>query len=112
MSPKLIVDLVKDIGSPHLGVIPDFSCWDTTGEGRRPIHDYRICMPYTFHVHAKAYRFDSNGEEPTIPFNKLIPILVESGYDGFITAEFESWRGTTDPRVGVKTLVEPIRRYL
>lgn len=110
--PKLIVDLVKEINSPYVGLIPDFSCWEKTGEGKRSLEDYKICMPYVKHVHAKAHVFNKNGEEPNIPFEKLIPILVESGYDRYITAEFESLGTSIDPRIGVKTLVELIQRYL
>jgi sugar phosphate isomerase/epimerase len=116
--PKVCLDLVKDINNEYVGLCPDFSVWEELevkepGQMKAyPIEDFKACVPYTKHVHAKAHVFNERGEEPNIPFHKLIPILKESGYTGWITAEFEGGRTTMDSKTAVKTLVELIRRYL
>ena len=109
--------MIKDINDDYAGLCPDFSVWEASvkepGQMEAyPIEDFKACMPYTKHVHAKAHVFDENGEEPNIPFDTLIPIIKESGYNGWITAEFEGRMANIDCKKSVKTLVELIRRYL
>ena len=71
-------------------------------------------MPYAVHVHAKAHSFNEKGEEMNTPYDKLIPIIRESGFDGYISAEFEGWWDGTDfdSRKIAETHVKLIRRYL
>jgi sugar phosphate isomerase/epimerase len=115
--PQVCLDLIKDVNDDYVALCPDFSVWEESVKepgqmAAYPIEDFRACMPYTKHVHAKAHVFDENGEEPNIPFSTLIPIIKESGYEGYITAEFEGGRTNLDGKTAVKTLVELIRRYL
>lgn len=106
--PEVNLSIVKQVNDEYVGLVPDFSVWDTA-TGKQPLEKLRDCLPYTVHVHAKAHRFDEKGEEPTIPFNKLIPIIRESNFSRFISAEFEGWG---DSRENTKKLIELIRRYL
>jgi sugar phosphate isomerase/epimerase len=46
-------------------------------------------MPQVIHVHAKFYEFDAAGNEAAIPYDRLLPVFVEGGYRGFISAEWE-----------------------
>jgi sugar phosphate isomerase/epimerase len=46
-------------------------------------------MPYVIHVHGKFWEMDENCEEPNINYKDVLPILVQAGYDGYISAEFE-----------------------
>ena len=66
------------------------------------------------HIHAKADSFNEKGEETNTPYDKLIPIIRESGFDGYISAEFEGWWDGTDfdSRNIAETHVKLIRRYL
>jgi len=130
LSPKAILDFVKEINDDYIGVIPDFSAWQHSKQslsglsnekleevvagfsGANPIGMLKECMPSTVHVHAKAHNFE-NGVEPSIPYDKLIPIISESNFNGYISAEFEGWMlNEVDSREIVKTHVELIRRYL
>jgi len=116
--PEIYLELVKEVNNEYFGLVPDFSVWQIKGlagvAGASSVELYKQCMPYTVHVHAKAHVFDANGEEPNTPFNKLIPIAKESGFNGYITAEFEGWRlgNFSDSRKIVETHVNLIRRYL
>ena len=74
---------------------------------------FRECMPYAFHVHAKAHVFDESGEEPNAPYDKLLGILKESGYGGYVSAEFEGWWFEDfDSKEIVKTHVNLLKKYL
>jgi len=46
-------------------------------------------MPQVIHVHAKFYEFDAAGSEAAIPYDQLLPVFVEGGYSGYISAEWE-----------------------
>ena len=46
-------------------------------------------MPQVIHVHAKFYGFDAAGLEPAIPYEQLLPVFVEGGYAGWMSAEWE-----------------------
>jgi sugar phosphate isomerase/epimerase len=40
-------------------------------------------------VSAKSYNFDSNGQETTIDFSKMMQMVKDSGYKGYIGVEYE-----------------------
>jgi sugar phosphate isomerase/epimerase len=116
--PELFLKLMKEVDNEYVGLVPDFSVWQTKGlagvAGAAPIELYKQCMPYTIHIHAKAHVFDEDGEEPNTPYNKLISITKESGFSRYISAEFEGWRlgNFSDSRKIVETHVKLIRKYL
>lgn len=45
--------------------------------------------PYTRGVSAKAHHFTSEGQESTIDYSTLLKILVDQGFNGTVSAEFE-----------------------
>jgi len=131
LPPKAILEFVKGMNDDYIGLCPDFSAWQMNKQpGMTDLSDKSIaetvasfsemnpielleeCMPYTIHVHAKAHAF-KDGEEVTIPYDKLIPIISKSGYSGYISTEFEGWMmDEVDSREIAKTHVELVRRYL
>ena len=46
-------------------------------------------MPQVLHVHGKFYGIDETGNEPSIDHEAIMNVLVESGYDGYISSEWE-----------------------
>lgn len=55
-------------------------------------HDPRTLlehMPYIIHIHGKFWEMDENCEETSINYKETLPVLVEGGYEGYISAEFE-----------------------
>ena len=74
----------------------------------------RKAMTYAVHVHAKAHNFNKKGEEVGAPYDKLIPIIKESGFDGYISAEYEGWilQPNVDSKKIAETHVNLIRKYL
>jgi len=61
-------------------------------------------MPYIIHVHGKFYEMDDNNEETTIDYPGVLKALVDGGYDGYISAEYEGGPINND-------IFEPFRRY-
>ncbi|ALK95468.1 xylose isomerase [Massilia sp. WF1] len=53
-------------------------------------------MPWIFHIHAKFYEIDDTGKEPSIPYDEIIPVLIEGGYTGHLSSEYEGQRHIED----------------
>jgi sugar phosphate isomerase/epimerase len=53
-------------------------------------------MPYIFHIHAKFYEMLDEGREYSIPYEKIIPVLIEGGYAGYLSSEYEGNRHIQD----------------
>ncbi len=53
-------------------------------------------MPRIFHIHAKFYEIDDSGKEPAIPYEEIIPVLIEGGYSGYLSSEYEGQRHIED----------------
>ena len=52
--------------------------------------------PYIRHFHAKFYEMDENYKETCIPYEKVIPVLLEGGINATIASEYEGQRHTQD----------------
>ena len=76
-------------GRPDLGV--DFAINGTGLFGPARVDDWLEIMPWIRHVHGKFFGIDEDGEEPSVPVRDLIRLLVENGYNGAISSEYEGW---------------------
>lgn len=47
-------------------------------------------IPYTFEMHGKFHYVDENLHEPAIPYERIIPLVASTDYDGYIVTEFEN----------------------
>ena len=68
-------------------------------------------MPYVFHIHGKFHCMTEQGNELSIPYEKLLPILDEAGYDGYIVSEYEG-HGTKTAAQAVAEHIAMERRIL
>lgn len=55
-------------------------------------------IPYIVHIHAKFYEMVGDEREYSIPYEDVIPLLVEGGYDGYLNSEYEGNRHIQDIR--------------
>ena len=83
------IGLAGQNGRPDLGV--DMAINGTGLFGPARVDDWLEIMPWIRHVHGKFFGIDENGEEPSVPVRDLIRLLVENGYDGAISSEYEGW---------------------
>ena len=54
-------------------------------------------MPQVFHVHAKFFEIDANGNEPSVPYEELVNVFRENGYSGSLSSEYEGWQWDENP---------------
>jgi len=53
-------------------------------------------MPYIRHCHGKFWEMTEDYEERSIPYEQVIPAMIEGGYDGYIASEYEGQRFVQD----------------
>lgn len=53
-------------------------------------------MPRIFHIHAKFYEMLADYTEYSIPYDEIIPVLIEGGYNGYLSSEYEGNRHIQD----------------
>jgi sugar phosphate isomerase/epimerase len=88
--PDLLVQLMKAVGSPRLGTLPDFGNFPSDVDRYEAVDKM---MPFAKAVSAKCYDFGEDGNETTIDFERMLQICVDQhGYHGFIGIEFEGRR--------------------
>lgn len=76
-----------------LGTLPDFGNWDL-GEGKRydMYRGLEEMMPLARAVSAKSHDFDEAGNETTKDYLRLLRIVRDAGYRGFVGIEYEGER--------------------
>lgn len=96
----LLVEVMQNVNMENCGTLPDFGnfClrregderWDTECVEEYPRYEgVKKMMPYAMAVSAKSYDFDQNGEEKKIDYKKILQIVKNAGYNGFIGVEYE-----------------------
>ena len=53
-------------------------------------------IPYTYHIHGKFYEMLPDYTEYSIPYEEIVPVLKEGGYNGYIDSEYEGNRWIQD----------------
>ncbi len=93
-------DVMTRIGKDNVGTLPDFGNFCQTKD-YGSINDencdeaYDIykgvseLMPFAKGVSAKSYDFDENGNQPKIDYVKMLQVVKDSGYRGYIDVEYE-----------------------
>ena len=95
-----IIDVIKAVGSPYLGTLPDFGNWclneewgSTQGNNCSESYDrYKgvaAFMPFAKGVSAKSYDFNDSGEETIMDYRRLLQIVKDHDYKGYIGIEYE-----------------------
>lgn len=95
-----LANVMKKVGKSNCGTLPDFGNFCQTkdygsinDENCKDAYDlykgvYEL-MPYAKAVSAKSYDFDTNGNQPKIDYLKMLQIVKDAGYTGYIGVEYE-----------------------
>jgi L-ribulose-5-phosphate 3-epimerase len=97
--PPSLIALMEAVGQrEHFGTLPDFGNFPADVDKYDAI---RQMMPYAHAVSAKCYDFDDDtGLETQIDFPRMMKIVTDAGYNGFVGIEFEG--GRLDEVTGIK----------
>lgn len=53
------------------------------------LQELKDIIPYSFEMHGKFHYIDEDGSEPSIPYEEILPVLRDSGFDGYLICEYE-----------------------
>jgi L-ribulose-5-phosphate 3-epimerase len=112
-NPDALLSLISWVGKDRFGTLPDFGNFPKDKRGRYMIDVYRAIermMPYAKGVSAKSYDFDAQGNETTLDYARLLKIVTDSGYHGYVGIEYEGNRlSEPDGIRATKRLLESLR---
>lgn len=93
-----LASVMEGVNSPYCGTLPDFGNFCI----ERPPNDYSTCleeydrykgtkelMPYAKGVSGKTHEFDENGNEVHTDYRRILQIVKDAGYTGYIDIEYE-----------------------
>ena len=117
---KWLAGVMKLVDHPRCGTLPDFGnfCMDWS---RRDDPDawydrYRgvtEMMPFAKAVSAKSHDFDEQGDEKHTDYRKMLAIVLDAGYRGYVGIEYEGGRLGEDEGIrATKALLEKVREEL
>ena len=99
---------------PRVGTLPDFGNFRISDTER--YDNYRgvaELMPYAKGVSAKSYEFDEQGNERKLDYRRLLKIVLDAGYRGYIGIEYEGEKlSEPDGIRATKVLLERLRAEL
>ena len=112
--PNALIALIKAVNLPTFGTLPDFGNFPREGgRGKYTIDVYDAIarmMPYAKGVSAKSYDFDDSGRETMLDFARIMKIVTDAGYHGFVGIEYEGDRlSEPDGIKATKKLLESLR---
>ena len=96
----LVMEMLADVNLPNCGTLPDFGNFCLEREaGKRwdaaCIREYdryqgvKELLPKAFAVSAKSHDFDQAGNETHTDFKRMLQLVKDTGYTGFIGVEYE-----------------------
>lgn len=85
---KWLAETIQSVGLDNCGTLPDFGNF----QGYDRYQGVTELMPMAKAVSAKSYDFDEQGNETTIDYAKMMKIVVDAGYRGFVGIEYEGKR--------------------
>jgi len=96
----LLVEVMKEVNMENCGTLPDFGNFCLKREGgerwnAKCVEEFpryegvEKLMSYAKAVSAKSYTFDEKGNEDLIDYKKMLQIIKDAGYSGYIGVEFE-----------------------
>jgi sugar phosphate isomerase/epimerase len=103
--------VMKRVSHPRIGTLPDFGNFrvrETPEEWYDRYQGVRELMPFARAVSAKSHDFDETGEETNTDYLKMMRIVLDAGYRGYVGIEYEG-EGLSEAQGVEKTKVLLLR---
>lgn len=87
---KWLAGVMEMVDADNCGTLPDFGNFRIS-ETERYDHYLGVkeLMPYARGISAKTYDFDEDGNETFTDFERMLRIVLDAGYRGYIDIEYE-----------------------
>ena len=103
---KWLVEIMKTINKPNCGVLPDLGNFYEYDRYKGVTE----MMPYAKGVSGKTLEFDAEGNETRVDFAKMMKIISDSKYTGYIDVEYEG--NTLSEDEGIKASIVLINKVI
>ena len=106
---KWLSTVMKKVDHPRVGTLPDFGNFRIEGDKWYDRYKgMKELMPYAKAVSAKSHEFDNNGNETGTDYYKMLKIVLDAGYDGYVGIEYE---GTVHSEMeGIRLTLELLKK--
>jgi L-ribulose-5-phosphate 3-epimerase len=109
-----LAGVMKLVDLPRCGTLPDFGNFILDWGTKESYDRYKgvaELMPYAKAVSAKSHDFDADGNELHTEYEKMIGIVLDAGYRGWIGIEYEGGAiGEFEGIIRTKDLLEKARK--
>ena len=110
---KWLTDVMKMTDHKRVGTLPDFGNFKISDNPEKWYDRYqgvKELMPYAKSVSSKTFQFDENGNDTETDFYKMIKIVLDAGFNGYIGIEYEGHElSPEDGILATKKLLEKAR---
>ena len=95
-----LAGVMKKAAHPRVGTLPDFGNFHL-GDGKwyDRYQGVEELMPFARAVSAKAHEFDADGNEVRTDYERMMRIVLDAGYRGYVGIE---WEGGEPPVEGIR----------
>lgn len=106
---KWLAGVMRAADHPRVGTLPDFGNFRIQGEEWYDRYEgVAELMPWAKAVSAKSHDFDEQGNEVNTDFRRMLKIVVDAGYRGYVGIEYE---GSGQPeQQGVRLTLDLLKR--
>ena len=101
---KWLAEIMKTVNKPNCGTLPDLGNFYEYDRYRGVTE----LMPYAKGVSGKTRDFDENGNETLVDYVKMMKIISDSGYKGYVDVEYEGNKLSEDE--GIKATIALLKR--
>lgn len=107
-------DVMKSVNMKNCGTLPDFGNFRIGGGKTYDRYKgVKELMPFAKAVSAKSNDFDDNGNEIHTDYHKMMKIVIDAGYRGYVGVEYEGNKlSEYDGIKATKKLLESVREKL
>ena len=111
---KWLASVIEMVDHPRCGTLPDFGNFRINAEEEYDRYQgIKELMPYAKAVSAKSMEFDENGNEANIDYYKMMKIVTEASYHGYVGIEYSGpTLSEPDGIMATKKLLERVREEL
>jgi len=101
--------VMKMVDHPRCGTLPDFGNFRIAeGEEYDRYKGVEELMPWAKGVSAKSHEFDENGFEIRTDYRRMLQIVKDAGYTGYVGIEYEGAEDQIGGILATKALLEKV----
>lgn len=99
-NPDWLMTTLNSVKNDNIGTLPDFGNFDA----ELRYEGVRKMLPMAKGVSAKAFNFNDEGKETQIDYVKMMNLVKESGFNGYIGIEYEG--ETLSEKAGIEATIK------